>query len=138
MSQKLNAIKHGQSKTRLYQVWNSMKRRCLDKTNKYYGGRGISVCDRWLTWENFRDDMGPSFKDGLSLDRVNNNGNYEPSNCRWATRTEQRANTRRSAPSELVQKLAALCLTYAHYKNRLFHGWTHEEASSIPLGGKRK
>jgi hypothetical protein len=138
MSQKLNAQKHGQSKTRLYQVWNSMKRRCLDKTNKDYGGRGISVCERWLTWENFRDDMGPSFKDGLSLDRANNDGNYEPSNCRWATRIEQRANTRRSAPPELVQKLAVLCLTYTHYKNRLFHGWTHEEASSIPLGGKRK
>jgi hypothetical protein len=74
-----------------------MKRRCLEQTNvqfKYYGGRGITVCERWLSFENFLSDMGerPAW---TTLDRVNNDGNYEPGNCRWATAAEQRANQRR-------------------------------------------
>lgn len=119
-------------------MWLSMKARCADKNHKDYGGRGITVCERWLTWENFRDDMKPSYKEGLSLDRINNDGNYEPSNCRWATRVEQRANTRRSAPQELVCALAEKGLSYANYKSRLFYGWTEEEARSIPYGQRRK
>jgi len=81
-----------------YGTWKGIKQRCNNINNhayKDYGGRGITVCDRWLnSFENFLADMGRKPTPQHSLDRINNNGNYEPSNCRWATRTEQNRNTR--------------------------------------------
>lgn len=96
-------VKHGCSRlgfvTPEYRTWYSMKRRCLNSNNKfykYYGGRGIIVCDRWLnSFENFLEDMGERPNPELSIDRINNDGNYEPNNCRWATQKEQMAHIRR-------------------------------------------
>jgi hypothetical protein len=82
-------------------TWYHMIKRCTDRKDKayrYYGARGITVCSRWLDdFENFFADMGHK-PDGRSLDRINNDGNYEPSNCRWATRAQQNNNTRRNVP----------------------------------------
>lgn len=87
--------KHGYADTRVYRVWRSMLSRCYGKHPGFsnYGGRGIVVCERWRTFENFLADMGEP-PDGLSLDRINNDGNYEPGNCRWATQEEQHNNRR--------------------------------------------
>lgn len=86
---------HSRSRTRVYKVWGSMKSRCYNKGNDSYyryGGRGITVCDRWrYSFESFLEDMGECGL-GLSIDRIDNNGNYEPSNCKWSTQIEQENN----------------------------------------------
>lgn len=78
-----------------YQAWASMRCRCVNQRDPHwprYGGRGVSVCDSWASFEAFLADMGPRPSSTHSLDRVDNNGNYEPSNCRWATKAEQSRN----------------------------------------------
>ena len=80
---------HQLSKTPEYIIWKAMKARCKNINNKYYGGKGVMVCDRWVnSFENFIQDMGNMPK-GYSIDRINSEGNYEPSNCRWADRDTQ-------------------------------------------------
>lgn len=92
--------KHGHAphgkRSKTASAWSCMMSRCYrekDKSFRHYGGRGISVCDRWHKFENFLEDMGIA-KPGLSIDRINVNGNYEPSNCRWATQLQQVRNLR--------------------------------------------
>jgi hypothetical protein len=95
---------HGLMQLPEYYAWSGMKRRCLDPNNpKYpvYGGRGITVCDRWLGIEgfpNFMQDMGSKPSRRHSLDRIDVNGNYEPTNCRWATPHQQAWNKQNSRP----------------------------------------
>lgn len=95
---------HNFSKTRFYKIWGCMISRCSNKKgNRYhcYGGKGISVCDRWLKFENFKDDMYDLYlkhvdifgEKDTSIDRIDVNGNYEPSNCKWSTNKEQSSNT---------------------------------------------
>lgn len=94
---KLN-LTHGKYKTKEYKAWDSMKQRCYNPNNSsymHYGCRGIKVCERWLkSFENFYTDMGNAPNRTFSIDRIDVNGNYEASNCRWATPKEQRANQR--------------------------------------------
>lgn len=93
---KITTFKGGSSH-RLYEIWRTMIVRCYNinrKDYKYYGERGIKVDSRWASFENFINDMYPTFKEGLTLDRVDNNKGYSKENCRWATKTMQSRNRR--------------------------------------------
>ena len=146
-------ITHGKSKTRLYNIWSDMKRRCYNPKNKRYnryGGRGISVCDEWkddfqafYDWAIYND-----YAEDLTIDRIDVNGNYEPNNCRWITWKEQQRNTSRNrfiTVNGVTRTMTEWAeITGIHrdvIKDRLnkLH-WTEEEAVTIPtmrMGGKR-
>jgi hypothetical protein len=88
--------RHGQTRSRTHRAWSAMRQRCLNRNNARfadYGGRGISICEQWSSFEVFRADMGdcPS---GMSLDRIDNNGHYESRNCRWVSMRQQQLNKR--------------------------------------------
>ena len=124
-----------------------MKARCYNKKHdhyKEYGGRGIKVCRRWFWFKNFVADMGPR-PDGLSLERIDCNGNYEPSNCKWATHTEQMRNTRRNKYYELYGEKKTLGawakkygVPYGTVFARIKYGWELREALTTSIYGRWK
>lgn len=139
-------ITHGKTGSREFRVWEGMKARCLNPHNiSYvnYGGRGIVVCERWLnSFENFLADMGPRPK-GRSIERVNNNGNYEPANCVWAdakTQAMNRRGLRLVAISGRVLSVAAwsreLNMPLTSVRNRIARGWSAYRALTEPLHTK--
>ncbi len=92
---------HGKSSSRLYHIWQNMRARCNRPSSQFYscyGGRGITVCEEWRnSFETFYEwAMANGYSDDLTIDRINNDGNYEPSNCRWATQERQNRNTRKN------------------------------------------
>lgn len=133
---------HGMSNSTEYNAWRSMIKRCTIPSNKayaHYGGRGISVCDRWLSFENFISDMGKK-PDGTSLDRIDNNGNYCPENCRWATYKTQSNNKRTNRLIEYmnrIQTLSQWCdelgLIYGRVQQRLDKGASLCDAFTKPF-----
>jgi len=141
MSKKGKPFVHGMGKTKTYQSWAGMKKRCLNKNCKdylHYGGRGITVCDRWKnSFLNFLSDMGLC-PEGLTLDRKDNNGNYEPSNCIWATRKSQANNTRRNAFIEFNGETKTISgwADFLGLDHRVLHfrlkHWTLEDALTKP------
>ena len=104
--QKERVTTHGKRYSEEYRSWNMMKDRCYNPNNKSYkdyGGRGITVCDRWKdSFENFLEDMGPKPSSKHSIDRINNDKKYEPNNCKWATQTEQNRNKRHQRDAKLI------------------------------------
>lgn len=105
-------------KSRTYKVWSGMLARCQIKSAtgyKNYGGRGISVCERWQSFEKFAADMGDPPSATHTVERIDNNGNYEPGNCRWATRLEQGANKRNNR----IVEHGCLSMTVAEWSRHL-------------------
>lgn len=141
--------KHGKSKHRLYTIWAMMKRRCLNKKSKdysRYGGRGISVCSEWIdNFSAFYDwAMKNGYRSDLSLDRANNDGSYNPPNCRWTTVKEQQNNTRcnkiishNGKSLTIAQWSEELGIPDSVLRTRIKRGWSVERAFSQPVKAKR-
>lgn len=139
---------HGLSGTKTYRAWQDMIQRCTNKMRpRYatYGARGITVCQRWRdSFEAFLADMGEAPSRVHSIDREDNNGDYEPSNCRWSKTKEQARNTTRNRlltfrgeTKCIAEWSELLCISYATLYYRITHGWTVSEALTIPPGGMR-
>ncbi len=146
------ATTHGHTvnyrKSREYRSWQMMKHRCHNPRYtqfRDYGGRGIAVCPRWRdSFEDFLADMGPR-PVGTSIDRIDKNGNYEPSNCRWATEQEQKRNTRRNVLMTFNGKTQCLTdwaaesgIPYKTLEARRRYGWTDERALTQPVQTHRR
>lgn len=148
--QSVRARTHGQRNTRLYQTWLGMRFRCENpKSDSYknYGGRGIRVCEEWQRFEPFFEwAMTHGYSDELTIDRIDVNGNYEPSNCRWADNFTQHYNTRktryltvRGQRKSIGEWCRITGLPRELVYDRVFRsGWSAEQALSLPLSqGKR-
>ena len=132
----------GVKRSRTYSIWANMIQRCTNQNNKNwprYGGRGITVCNRWKDFSNFLADMGNA-PDSYEIDRIKNDGNYEYGNCRWATRKEQTRNHSRNRMLEYQEKVQPLSqwveelgLNYWRVKQRLNSGWSVSDAFTLPL-----
>lgn len=134
---------HGLSKSPLYGIWRKMIDRCENPNNrafKNYGGRGISVCDRWRMLENFYADMHATYWPGAEIDRTNNNGNYEPDNCDWVTSARNSDNRRSARLITFNGKTQSLKrwseesgINYGTLHTRLTKkGWSVERALTTP------
>ena len=128
---------HNKSRTQQYGIWGDMLYRCNTETApqyRLYGGRGIRVCERWLDYQNFLFDMGERPK-GMTLERINNDGDYEPLNCKWASLMEQAQNRRNTpkiagmSPRQLSERIG---LPIKTIQTRLARGWSEERIISQP------
>lgn len=130
-------------KHELYRMWSTMRKRCYstkDKQFNNYGGRGITICERWSFFPNFVQDMGRRPK-GFQIERINNDGNYEPGNCKWATPREQSNNKRcsryldfngeRMTAKQWADKLG---VSYEAVMARLERGWSGKDTIAVPYG----
>lgn len=139
-------VRFGWHKTRVYSIWDKMKARCYNPKQKgyeRYGGRGIRVCDRWHDFQNFLEDMGEPPTDRHSIDRIDNDGNYEPGNCRWATPKEQANNMSTTTFLEFDKERLSLSdwaektgINKKILAGRLRDGWSVEKALSTPVAHK--
>lgn len=143
------STKHGGKGTPLYNVWRGIKERCYcpkNKAFKYYGGKGVEVCTEWKddfgTFKKWAEDNG--YKQGLTIDRLDNNKNYEPSNCRWTTMREQSNNKTNISKYEINGELYSLRdlsekfnlpIDVLYYRVKRAK-WSIEKAVGTPLGGK--
>ena len=138
---------HGLHQHPLYRAWCRMKERCTYKKHVYYdryGGRGIKICKRWKDFQSFYDDNIDRWKPGLTIDRIDNDGNYSPENCRWVSQAEQNRNrsnavtmTLNGKTDKLVHWAKRLNLPQNALRCRRASGWTDHEALTTPYGQKR-
>lgn len=135
---------HGMSNTKIFNIWKGIKQRCLDHNCKNflrYGARGITICDEWKDFIPFYIwAMNNGYLENLSIDRVNNNGNYEPSNCKFSTMKEQANNTRRNVwyeyngVTKTIAQWSDVCgITRVCLYQRFKAGWSIEKALFTPI-----
>lgn len=140
--------KHGRSGSKLHFVWIEMRQRCQCPTHKrypLYGARGVRVCPEWEDFESFRSwALQNGYAPGLSLDRIDNDGDYAPSNCRWATQAQQMNNTSRThyltyrGETRSIREWADLRgLNYYTLRSRIRIGWPTRKAIETPMRGQR-
>lgn len=130
---------HGKARSADYRSWASLIQRCENpKSNGFtnYGARGIKVCDRWQKFNNFYADMGPKPSSNYSIDRIDVNGNYEPNNCRWATKHQQLRNMRKNRFVLVCGRMVTIAeageltgISVATIRSRLVRGWSPSEAA---------
>lgn len=135
--------KPGSGPSKTYKSWVDMVRRCKFTTGpnwRSYKGRGITVCDRWLKFENFLADMGEKPLGRFTIDRIDNNGNYEPKNCRWATYTDQNRNKRNNhlltfngKTMCIAEWAEAMGIERDRLKARIYMGWSTKRALETPI-----
>lgn len=136
---------HGQTGTRIYRIWQNMRARCLrEHCPNYpnYGGRGITICSEWSDYRTFATwALSSGYEDHLSIDRIDNDGNYEPANCRWSTYAEQSVNRRfvqRAEDGELWwHKAKANGISRAAYEWRKSQGWPMDLVTTWPQNKRR-
>lgn len=141
-------VKHRETGTRLFGIWRGMIGRCNQPNNtifRYYGAKGIRVCEEWSEYIPFRDwALSHGYSEDLSLDRIDVNGDYEPGNCRWATKKEQANNTTANVYVEYCGERKTLAewadyagLKYHTFYCRLRRGWPFEKALTEGLAHER-
>lgn len=139
-----NYDQHGMSKTRIYSIWRSIKKRCYNKQAKeyqWYGAKGIQMCERWKnSFLEFLKDMGEDPSPQHTIDREDTSGNYEPENCRWATQKEQANNTSKNVHIEYNGEVKTLKqwsefydMNITTFSKRYYKGMTFEEIISTPV-----
>lgn len=138
---------HGKSKTRIWNIWMGMRARCYRKSEvsyKYYGGRGIKVCDAWKdSFENFYNDMCNGYCENLTIERIDVDGDYSKENCRWATKSEQSMNKRKTIylkykgeKKPLMQWSKELGISAKLLRQRIgTYGWSTKKAMETPKRG---
>lgn len=142
--------KHGGRGTRLFNIWKNMKSRCYNPKNEkfaIYGGRGITVCEEWISnYIAFRDwSLSHGYADHLTIDRIDNDKGYSPDNCRWATALQQARNKQhnhliayKNETKTLAEWAEKLCIDRRIISGRLKRGWSVEEAFETPVGERRR
>lgn len=139
----VRSTKHGLERHPLKKVWDGMKQRCYNPNHTYfdrYGGRGIEICERWHSLENFVDDNGKLWQPGLTIERKDNDGHYEPNNCCWIPYSDQaknRNNTIRLTLNKTARTIPEwsklLSIRTSVLRNRLRQGWSHERILTTPV-----
>ena len=137
---------HGGSGTRLHKIWKGVLYRCSNKNDPDYGGRGIQVCGEWRNdFTTFRDwSLKNGYSEDLTIDRIDNNGHYEPEDCRWATQIQQVNNTQQNHWLTLFGETHTIAqwsrktgISVSAIKHRLERGWPMQDVLTVPLRGVR-